>query len=168
MKQQNSSTIIDRARKLFLWIDESFVCSLFKADLNLGWFCAYARRALEMETEDFEKTVDSLNGDPILKREMKLGYQAFLSFLQESINSIPKNYKHLSIEDKLDLNATIADGIIESSSLLLKAYTERKIENEVEQIKAMYPNWVQIHGVWVNRDKNAEQGAPADADKSRR
>jgi len=167
MKRQNSLSIANRARELFLWIDESFVCSLFKADLNLGWFVAYARRALETKTEDFEKTVDNLSGDPILKREMKLGYQAFISFLQESINSIPENYEHLSIEDKLNINATIADGIIESSSLLLKAYTERKIGDVVEEIKAMYPNWVQIHGVWVNRDKNAEQIAASDSAKPR-
>lgn len=168
MEQSNNRSIVDRTRELFLWIDQSFVCSLFKADLNLGWFCAYARRACETKTWEFEKTLDNLNGDPLLKGEMKLGFQTFIYFLQESLNSIPENYEQLSIEEKLNINSTIADGIIESSSLLLKAYTERKIENEVARIKAMYPNWVQVHGVWVNRDKNAEQGAPTDAVKPRR
>ena len=156
MKKQDSFSITDHAEKLFLWIDESFVCSLFKADLNLRWFCAYAQNLLQTRTEDFDKTVENLSGDSILKREMKTGYQIFLSYIEESLDSIPENYDDLSIEEKLNINANIADGIIESTSLLLKGYTERKLEDEVEHIKNMHPKWVNAHGVWLNRERNIE------------
>jgi hypothetical protein len=152
---RNKKQLEDRQRELFLWVDESFVCSLFKADLNLGWFFANRNRALETRPEAFDATIDACGGDPHLASEIKQGYRELIDWLRRCEDVILDSYQSMGDKQKLKLNWWLAKGLAESSRRLFTGYDGSVVEQarKVAELK-----WRKQMGAWIlDTDEPGEQ-----------
>lgn len=143
MIKNSEQSLEQRGEQIFLWIDEYFVCSLFKPDLGLEGFFASANMAVSFSWEAFDRSMAHIDGDEAHKRRMKYGFRQFIMFLKGCKNLVPGNYEELSGKEKWSVNCRLAQGIIESSRLLLSINPDwgNELEQEVRRRQTIYANW---------------------------
>ena len=144
MEANHKETIYERLSALFLWIDESFVCNIFKPDLCLGWFGTYANQACNTELELVYETIDNTTGSEETKNDIKQGYRGLITFLREYKNIVPKNYDVLPEKEKWQINKQIAMKLIEATDLLFKHHNGRSIEDEITLRMRMHEKWEEL------------------------
>ena len=153
MNEYKNNPFQERLKELHTWVDENFICHLFKPDLELGWFFVYVKDALRIDLSSFDEGIDNLEAADKNKRAIKKGIREFIAFLEQCKEMITDDYADLSEEKKWVLNRMLAQGIIDSTKLLFSEYEGPSVEEEVFRIQAMFSDWQKYQGVWVNRLK---------------